>query len=543
MKKTKRIFAASGIALTALLFAGGISLSSVRTADAASQGGTIVDGLYEEPANLNPILGPDQTFSNIVQTSMFRNLFYVNPHNQLMPDLATTVPTMQNGGISKNGLVYTFHLRPNARWSNGQPFTSKDVWITYKLILNPKVNAVSTLGWTDIAKFQTINAKTFRLTLKRPDGALLDNCFSGNLPGILPYSVFKNMAPQAVNTAAFNHNPTVSDGPFKFQSWNPGAAITVVRNPYWYGPKPKAAQIVFKIIPNENTLLANAQAHAVNVWYFDPIEDVSQIQAISGATLHFVAQPAWEMAVLNLRNPILQNVKVRQALELAINRPALVTDIWKGHATLIAADQPAVSWSYNPALKPYPYNPALAAKLLREAGWKMGADGYLHKGKQIFSLVYSTTAGNPYRAATERLVMFWLKQLGIQITIHNYPANEFFGSVLPSGKGWGLGEFQYGDGPDPSFGDVALFSNLGGQDFGHFNNSAVNQLLQRQAGLSTIAQRKPLLQKVETILHDQLPALWYYSPQLLATSINMTGYAPNPWGADTWNCWAWAPTK
>ncbi|KUO96330.1 peptide ABC transporter substrate-binding protein [Ferroacidibacillus organovorans] len=543
MTKTHvRITLAATLASSVLLGGNLLTTVAAHAATPSSQG-AIIDGLFEEPANLNPILGPDQTFSDIVETSMFSNLFTVTPNNQLVPNLATVVPTIANGGISKNGLTYTFHLKPNAKWSNGQPVTSKDVWITYKIITNPLVNAVSTLGWTDVASFHTVNPKTFVIHLKKPDPSFIDNVFSGNLPGILPYSVFGKMSPKNVNTATFNHAPTVSDGPFKFVSWVPGASITVTANPYWYGPKPKSKEIIFKIIPSQDTLLTNAQAHALNVWYFDPIEAVPQIQAIPGATLHFANQPSFEMAVVNLKNPILDNVKVRQALEMAINRQAIVQDIWKGHAKLLAADQPAMAWSYNPNLKPYPYNPTEAKTLLAQAGWKMGSNGYLQKNGKTFRLVYSTTAGNAYREATERLLQFWLKQVGIQLVIRNYPANEFFGTVLPSGKGWDLGEFEYGDSTDPTFGPYQLFTSMGAQNFGQYNNPQVDKLFAQQSVLTSLAQRKAIMNKVEAIFHQQLPALWFYAPQQIDTTIGMTGYVPNPWGVDTWNCYDWALTK
>lgn len=521
----------------------GANVFSIPAQAATAGNGIVIDGLFEEPGNLNPILGPDETFSSIVETSIFRNLFMVSPTNQLLPDLATVVPTTANGGISKNGLTYTFHIKPSAKWSNGQPVTSKDVWITWKMITSPEVNAVSKLGWTDVTALDIVNAKTFTIHLKAPDGAFLDNCFSGNLPGIIPYSVFGKMSPKDVNTASFNHAPQVSDGPFMFKSWDPGAAITVVDNPYWYGPKPKSSEILFKIIPNQDTLLTNAQAHAINVWYFDPVEDVGELNAISGAHVYFANQPAFEMAVVNLRDPNLADVRVREALEMAINRQAIVQQIWKGHATLLAADQPSIAWSSDPALKPYPYNPVEAKKLLAEAGWKMGSNGYLQKDGKTFSLIYATTAGNAYREATEQLVLYWLKQVGIQVTIQNYPANEYFGSVLPSGKGWDLGEFQYGDGTDPTFGPFQLFTSAGSQDFGNYNNPIVDKLFSQESVLSSQAARQPLMQKIEQIFHAQLPALWYYAPQAIDTTINMTGYTPDPWSVDTWDCWNWAVTK
>lgn len=505
-------------------------------------GGTVVDGLFEEPNTLNPILGPSMTFAGMVETTMFRNLFVTLPNGKLAPDLATEIPTVANGGISSNGLTYTFHLNPNANWSNGKPVTSQDVITTWKLITNPAVTAWSTVGWSDIKNIQAITPKEFKVTLKTPFAPLLEDAFGG-IPAIIPSSVFGNMAPSAVNTATFNHDPTVTDGPFLFKDWKPGASITVVANPNWYGPKPKAKSIVFKIIPNDNTLLANAQAHAINVYYFDPIEQVKQLEAISGAKVHFTTQPAWEAGTINFRDPALRSLKVRMALEMAINRQALVTQVWQGHAALSAADQPADSMAYNPNLKPYPYNPTEAKKLLSEAGWKTGANGYRYKNGQELTIIYATTAGNPWRAASERLDQYWLKQVGVNMVIHNYPANAYFGSVLPSGKGWDIGEFENGEGPDPAATMQVAWGCGQAENFGNWCNPQFDKLLAQQSSMVSNSARAKVLKQAEVILHNQLPDLWYYSPAEIDTSINLKGYRPNPFSFDTWNVYQWELVK
>ncbi|MCL6453868.1 MAG: peptide ABC transporter substrate-binding protein [Alicyclobacillus sp.] len=517
--------------------------TSSSTAATNNPSGTIVDGLFEEPGNLNPILGPNETFSEIVDAALYQNLFTVQPNGQLAPALATEVPTVANGGISADGLTYTFHLNPNAKWSNGDPVTSKDVEITYKMITNPAVNASSRLGWDDVESFTIVNDHEFKIKLKQPDPGFIDDAFANPMPGIIPYSVFGNMDPKDVNTASFNHNPTVTDGPYKFVSWVPGASISVTANPYWFGPKPKTPNIEFKIIPDQNTLLTNAQAHAINVWYFDPITSLSQIQAISGADVHATPQPGFEMGLINERNPILQDVRVRQALEMAINRQAIVQQIYKGKATLLAADQSKLSWTSNPNLQPYPYDPAKAKQLLAQAGWTMGSDGYLHKNGQTLSLVYSTTAGNATREATERLIQFWFKQIGVKMTIKNVPANDFFGSLLPSGKGWDIAEYESLDSTDPPATTQQDFTPGGASDYGAFNNAQVNQLMQQVAVTTDQSKRQQLMQQVEQILHDQVPALWYFSPDEIDTSIGISGYQPNPWSVDTWNVYDWQLTN
>ena len=512
---------------------------AVPAAAASSTSGAVVDGLYEEPGNLNPILGPDMTYSQIVDNALYRNLFMITPKGVMEPELAATVPTVANGGITKDGLHYTIHLNPKAEWSNGDPFTCQDIITTWKVITNPQVLAVTRLGWDHVKNITAVTPTECKIDLKAPFPAILIDDFTGQLPGILPSSVFANLNANQVNTGSFNHDPTVTDGPYMFQSWVPGASITVVANPKWYGQAPKTNTIVFKVIPDQNSLLANAQAHQINVYYFAPIEQAQQLKAISGAHVFYTPIAGWESADINFRNPVLRDRNVRVALEMAINRKAILQQIWKGLGELSAADQSSVIWAHNPKLTPYSYDPAESKILLTKAGWKMGSDGYRHKDGKTLQLVYATTSGNTWREATERLVQYWFQQIGVKMIIHDYPANVYFGTVLPSGKGWDLGEFEWTEGYDPISSEEQLYQTNGAQNYGLYSNKQADALITKASQQLNQADAKALIWQEQKILHQDLPALWYYTPDEIDASFNMTGYQPNPWVADTWNCEDW----
>jgi len=498
--------------------------------------GVIVDGLFEEPNLLNPQAGPTMTYSDMVNTSMFQNLYNTTPQGTIVPVIATGMPV-----VSSNGLHYTFTLK-HTLWSNGQPFTAADVVATWKLTMSPGYVPWSTTGWSDVASISVANPYKFTVNLKQPFQALVADCFASDGPGIVPASVFGpgKLIGKAANNAPYDHAPNPTNGPFMFKSWTPGVAITVVPNPHWAGPKPKAKEIVFQVIPNENTLLADSQSHSINVYYFDSVTQVKQLQAIPGANVHFTTQPAWEGIQLNLRDPFLQNVKVRQALAMAIDYSALVSKVWQGHAQAIGADQPPVSYAYNPHLKPYPFSLAQAKKMLLSQGFTMGSNGYLQKGGKEFTLVYSTTSGNPWRALDQELIQFWFKQIGVNVVIKDYPANAYFGTVLPSGKGWQMGEFEFAEGYDPLAGMQPMYGTGGVNNYGNFSNPALDKLFTAAANATTHAAEKKDLQAAEVIIHNDVPQIILYSPKEIDTSINMTGYQPNPYMIDTWTSYNWA---
>jgi peptide/nickel transport system substrate-binding protein len=429
-----RIQALAPATLALFVAASGLGLSALSApASAQATSGTVTVGVTEEPTTLNPVIPQAGVTNAEVQYTMFRNLFMVLPNDQLAPDLATVVPTVANGGISKNGLVYTFHLRSGLEWSSGQPLTTRDVWETYELSINPKVNPSVGLGWSDVKTFQILSNTEFRLTLKQPFAPLLVTIFAG--PGLVPYYIFHNMPASEVTKAAWNSAPTASDGPYMFKSWQSGQAITVVRNPHWYGPAPKASTVVFKIVPNDNSLLIQAEAGNINIWPDFPVNFVPQLKSVAGAQVHAATGTGWEGPVINFRNPILDNLDVREALEMSIDRAAIVKTLYGKYAQVAVADQAPDSWGYNPALKPWPYDPTLAKKLLTEAGWKVGAGGYRYKDGKELSLIWITTSGVPIRQEIERLVQYWWKNLGINLTIKNEPSNVLFGSTgVSTGK-------------------------------------------------------------------------------------------------------------
>src|SRR5919204_1878717 len=543
--KTTRILAAA--ALTSLLILGGIPQRIIGHAAPVAgpvKGGTVIDGLYEEPDRLIPNTS-SEAYSVMVQYTVFAPLFYTDAKAKLHPGLAREIPTVGNGSISADGLSYTFKLRPGLKWSDGAPLDARDVDYSWKTWMNKDLIVASTAGFDQI-KSTTISPDNLSITfhLKARYSPFVSIWTDAAFP--LPAHVLSTMTAKQLNTSKFTFMPTVSSGPFRMVARKAGYSMTEMRNPNPpRKPLPYLDKLIFRIIPDQTAMTNALRAHEVDCGWFLDVSQTNILQHIPGYTYVAAAKKTAnvEQALLNLKNPIFQDVRVRQALEYGINRPAMVKDVRHGQAILAGSDEAPALWSYNPNAKPYPYDPKRAAQLLDAAGWKMGADGFRHKNGKKFSVRYSTTAHNIWRAQDELIVQQNLKSLGIEVRIFTSPADTYFGSILPSGK-YDIGEFENGSAYDPDTVIVAAFRGdqlpPRGANWGHYINPAYDKLAFQEERTADMGQRKAILGQIQMILNHDLPALWLYHPPDVAEHRNtLHNYAPAPFSSETWNTWEW----
>ncbi|MGH7749216.1 MAG: ABC transporter substrate-binding protein [Candidatus Dormibacteria bacterium] len=311
----------------------------------------------------------------------------------------------------------------------------------------------------------------------------------------------------------------------------------------YYDPKPKLKKIVFQIMPDQNTILSSIQAGNVNLYTFVPIQQVSTLKSNPNVTLHFYEQSAWEWGQLNFKDPILQDVRVRRALEYGIDREAIVNHVWQGNATPTADTEIPLYWSFDSAIKPYPFDQNKAKQLLDQAGWKMGASGVREKdGKQLV-LNYSTTAGNPWREETEQIIQQELGQIGVKIDIHNYPANIFFGTILFHGQ-FQIAEYEATGGPDPDLriyrADSCNAIPPKGSNYGSWCDKRIDPLLQQEEALTSRPDRKRVFDKISAIENQEMPSLYYYSPKGIIATSHLDGFTPNGYVQATWDVTDWS---
>ncbi len=365
----------------------------------------------EDVAGLNPHLSQQTTLLFMSSLTMAW-LTKFDRNNRPVPELTTEVPTQQNGGISKDGLTITWHLRHGVKWSDGQPFSADDVVFSTKAVLNMANNEIGRDGWDLITRIDEPDKYTVVYHLKQKYASYAASFFgsAGANPCVLPKHLLGNLP--NINNAPYNALP-VGIGPFRYTRWKRGDAVEMEANPYYFRGLPKLKQVVFKIVPDRNTVLTQIQTHELDLWLPVAAAYYDRLKAIPGVEL--LRQPSYYFSHLDFQNqhPPLDDVRVRRALRLGMDRKTINAKI--RHGLGIIQDDPVspTNPSFDKAVPTDPYDPAQANKLLDAAGWAMGPSGVRTKNGKPLNFVFATSTGSPDADQQIELIRANWKQLGV----------------------------------------------------------------------------------------------------------------------------------
>ena len=388
--------------------------------------------LQGDVSSLDPLLTTELQAFWLADLTMAWLIRY-DTNNHLIPELATIVPTQANGGISADGKTITYHLRKDAKWSDGKTFTAADVIFTVNVINDPKTNVQSRQGWDQIVKMDAPDPYTVVFHLKSVFSPFVATTFasgSGGNPAILPKHLLDHTT--NINTDAYNSLP-VGIGPFKFTKWARADRVEMVADPLYFRGKPKLTRITFKIIPNRDTIMSELQTGELDLWQNGAAAYYSRARAIKG--FHVVRQPSFSFGHLdiNTSHPGLSETAVRQALLLAWDRRVQRDKIGHGLGVL----QDSVFSPRNPYFDPKigftERNVAKANALLDTAGWKRGADGIRVKNGVRLNLDLASNTGSPDTDSRIELLRQDWKAIGVTFTRKNYDPNQLFASMQQNG--------------------------------------------------------------------------------------------------------------
>jgi peptide/nickel transport system substrate-binding protein len=391
----------------------------------------------EDISTLDPVLNQQETLALLSQLTMAYLVRY-DRSNRPVPELATVIPTLRNGGISPDGKAITFHLRHGVKWSDGAPFDADDVVFTIHAVLNPKNVITSRDGFDLIRKLDEPDRYTVVLHLSRPYAAFLPTFFGtgGAEPCILPKHILGSLSD--INTAPYNSLP-VGIGPFRYVAWRRGDAVEMEANPtYWRG-LPKLKKIVFKIIPDRNTTLTQLQTGDIDLWWPVSGAFLPRVKSFPGVT--YLRQPGYlyNHFDFNLSHAVVADKAVRRALRMAIDRATLRDKVAHGLGILQESIVPQPYPGGPKGIPMVPFDQAKANALLERAGWKRGADGVRAKNGLRLQLEFASSSGSPDVDTQLELIRSWWQQIGVELTVKRYLSSLMFapasdGGIVLGGK-------------------------------------------------------------------------------------------------------------
>lgn len=512
--------------------------------------------LNQEPDTLNPFYsGLRATFT--VTQAIFNGLVVVNEQGDYEGDLAMEVPTVQNGGVSADGLTITYKLRQGVKWADGQPFSADDVKFTYDAIMNP-ANTIS--GKSVYGKIESLTVKdpyTVELKMKEPYAAYAE--FFSYPVGILPRHALGSLPD--LNKADFNRKP-FGTGPYRVTDWQAANYIQLDANPNYYKGAPKIGRVIVRIVPDKNTQLAQVRANETDVAVDLNEDDAVQVDRIPGWKAFAIAGLTSDRLFLNLAepgvadgsrpHPILGDKRVRQALEMGIDKQQLVDKVLSGKTKVATSEYP-VGWAA-PNLEPSKYDVDTAKRLLDEAGWQVGADGIREKDGRKLHLSISSTSGNTLRENVEQLIQAGWKAMGVDLEIKNATAAVLVGEWSENGLvqrgNFDIAYYGFTPGIDPSgtisprfhSKQIPFEGNQGEGDNGmRYRDPQVDQWIDEADRTLDQARRKELYGEVMRKIADDVPVIYLYNrANVEAVSQRVQGPHSHPFRWLTWNIHEWA---
>lgn len=485
-------------------------------------GDTLIEGSIGEPSILIPMLAGDSA-SHSVAGMIFNGLVKYDT------DLSVTGDLAESWDVSPDGLVITFHLRKNVRWTDGVEFTADDVMFGYSTIIDEKTPTPYKEDFLQVKKAEVLDKYTFRVTYEKPFAPALTSW--GSLI-VLPKHLLEG---KDITKTDLARSP-IGMGQYKFSRWTPGQDIRLTSNEDYFEGRPYIDQYIYKIIPDPATMFLELQAQGVDMMGLTPIQYTKQTDtAVFKKNFQKFRYPVFSYTYMgfNLKFPIFSDVRVRKALSHAIDKNELVDVVLLGLGKPATGPYVPETWPYNPDVMKYEYSKDKALSLLKEAGWEdSDSDGILDKDGKPFEFTILTNMGNQQRMNSATIVQQKLKKIGIKVEIRAVEWSTFINEFIDKRRfqavilGWSIGI-------DPDQYDIWHSSKTGEKEFNFvsYSNPEVDALLEKGRRTFDIEERKRSYFRIQDILADEVPYIFLYVPE--ATPIvhsRFKGIEPTPIG-------------
>jgi peptide/nickel transport system substrate-binding protein len=477
------------------------------TSDSASaavprRGGIIVTGWTAEPRAVNELIVQATNPNQEMVFQLFARLLREEPDFERHPP-AFTPALARSYEWSADHKTLTLHLRENARWSDGVPVTADDVRWTWQAQVSPEVAWESSYMKDDIADVEAVDPHTVRVRFKRVYAKQL---FDLNEGGILPHHAWGQIPfSRWRQSGEWFQQHLVVDGPFTLGSWRRQQELVLVRNPSFYDPdRPRLDRVVMRIIPDQASILTQLDSGELDFTAAISPRDAPHVTANPRLKVLVFPYRNWIGVAWNGARQPFSDPDVRRALGMALDRRAIVETIWGKFARVSESPILSVVWAYDRSLRPLPYDPAEARRILAAKGFAAGADGVLRRGGKPFAFEISTNAGNQQRVDSLVMIQEQLRRIGVRAEPRQVEFNSLNARVL-------AGDFDasvIGNSMDTSLDLTSYFHSHGialGTNVTRYSNPEVDRLIDHAMSQPDIALARQDLDRIQEILHRDQP--------------------------------------
>lgn len=496
------LLALGGLLLLASLL--GYSTYSVTTVLVPAHGGVFREGVAGNPRFLNPLLCEANDVDQDLCQLLYRGLTRISKEGRVVPDIAESWTIEEEK-------IYTFHLRQDQFWHDGQRVTADDVIFTISILQDPSVMGLPdlTVLWRAV-NVEKLDDFTVRFTLSEPYTPFLDY----TAIGLLPRHIYSSLPLSELATSALNTNP-IGAGPMAIESITANS-IRLKPHPFSSGASPYFAGLEFRFYPDHPSLLAAFIADEIDGISAVLPGDMTIAEQRSDLQLLSTVQSAYLVVVLNLNNanvPFFQEQLVRQALYYGIDREGLIEHALAGQGIVADSIFLPENWAYNPNVRKYDYNPTQAAQLLDEAGWTdSNGDGIRDKNGIPIQFLLHTNDDPVQQALVNRLAEDWLR-----IGVRAVPTPVTFAGMVndllvPRKFDAALVTWETPGDPDPYPLWHSSQSAGGGANYAGWENEEADEIMQRARSITNEVERQQLYWRFQEIFAEEVPALVLYYP-------------------------------
>jgi peptide/nickel transport system substrate-binding protein len=468
-----------------------------------SYGGTLVWGTTNPPTIINPILTYRSVSAALVEL-IFDSLVRVNGKGQVIPDLA------ESWDISRDGLVYTFHLRKGVRFHDGVECTAEDVKFTYDAIADERNR--SPLKRIDgfQGQWEVVDEYTLKLVLQERDDVIL-------------FKLVRQIAPKHLlggrdlAATSFNDRP-VGTGPFVFKKWDKAVnEIELDANPHYFEGRPYLDKVVVKVYPDNTALWAALMRREVDFVKFLNQEDYFVLQKDPVFRTYENSMMTTCVIVYNLEDPILSDLKVREAIAQGVDVKKILKGIASSGMESTGPFQPGSPW-FNPDVKPFRYNPLKARAILGQRGWKdTDGDGILEKAGRKLEIRMLVDSRSEYFQRIAMMVRQQLSEVGIKVEVRLYKdeselSKEFMVRYKPQAwlRFFSSRSYSVKNTLEKWYPSVNFMQRLW-----NYRTNKIDELLVSMQSVPDETRRDQIYQKIQKIMYENQPACFLFSPTSL----------------------------